>query len=776
MEFYDDEIMLRSIIWALITVIVLSGAPSASDSVDSMGSRNDRLAGLCRVWGAIKYFHPYLAYKGIDWDSALITVIPKARKAESPAEYKAAINGLLGYLKDPNTVVLDESFRRIPSKVHQQDTLQPYMLMTDDSCAVIVATDYSQFSGDIYRADQLRDLFAEGTRSRGIVIDIRRLDTPDNPVADSAAQTAFRQAFMDAFSVLLHNDLTLSSSRRRVQVGYVPRATPNPGNYSSAFEYRNAPTMMAAGNEYQSVPLVLVVNEGSNILVDLLAGLQTAHRAWTVYEGYFDQEGGIETVDMALPDSVTVRMRVTELIKPDGTAGFDPDLVLPFTTDTTVLESPPIKLALDLLTGTRVSPPVIGVNVSPIVPNVSEKKYDVVPYPTLDYRLLALFRLWNMARYFSPYVSDMTSAWDSALVEFIPRVEAASDSLEYVQALAELMARLHDSRARVETPALRDYFGVFYPPITVEYVAGETVVSSVAEGVSKLPDVRPGDIILVVDGENADSLRERLSRYISASTPQSLQQKVDSVLLGGRNGSEVHLSIQRGDGKPGNITLIRGRYDHRSRRRGDVYGTLKNGLGYVDLSRITQNQFNAAISNIIDTPGLILDLRGNIGFSPGSLIPYLANRKVPAFECCTPERYTPDPRFAGERCKIETIAPDGHWTYGGRIAALIDANAGEAAERFGLMLRAATDAVFVGTPTTGCAGEITSTVLPGGVSVVITGSDMRYPDGSPLRKTGIRPDIYVEPTIAGIREGKDEILDAAVEYLLYPDTLKKSHR
>lgn len=29
----------------------------------------DRLAGLCRVWGAAKYFHPWLAYKDTDWDA-----------------------------------------------------------------------------------------------------------------------------------------------------------------------------------------------------------------------------------------------------------------------------------------------------------------------------------------------------------------------------------------------------------------------------------------------------------------------------------------------------------------------------------------------------------------------------------------------------------------------------------------------------------------------------------------------------------------------------------
>ena len=34
-----------------------------------------------------------------------------------------------------------------------------------------------------------------------------------------------------------------------------------------------------------------------------------------------------------------------------------------------------------------------------------------------------------------------------------------------------------------------------------------------------------------------------------------------------------------------------------------------------------------------------------------------------------------------------------------------------------------------------------------------------------LQKTGLEPDVPVRPTIQGIRDGKEEVLDQAVEYL-----------
>jgi hypothetical protein len=34
------------------------------------------------------------------------------------------------------------------------------------------------------------------------------------------------------------------------------------------------------------------------------------------------------------------------------------------------------------------------------------------------------------------------------------------------------------------------------------------------------------------------------------------------------------------------------------------------------------------------------------------------------------------------------------------------------------------------------------------------------------QQIGLSPDVYVEPTIAGIREGRDELMEAAVQYIL----------
>jgi len=49
---------------------------------------------------------------------------------------------------------------------------------------------------------------------------------------------------------------------------------------------------------------------------------------------------------------------------------------------------------------------------------------------------------------------------------------------------------------------------------------------------------------------------------------------------------------------------------------------------------------------------------------------------------------------------------------------------------------------------------------------MITGIGVFYPDRRPTQRIGIVPDLVVRPTIAGIREGRDEVLEAGVSRAL----------
>lgn len=65
--------------------------------------RIGRLAAVARLWNAIKYFHPYLAYRPLDWDAALLRAIPAIESAPDARAYEAAVAGMLAELNDPQT-------------------------------------------------------------------------------------------------------------------------------------------------------------------------------------------------------------------------------------------------------------------------------------------------------------------------------------------------------------------------------------------------------------------------------------------------------------------------------------------------------------------------------------------------------------------------------------------------------------------------------------------------------------------------------------------------
>src|SRR5262245_17453373 len=78
---------------------------SSDEPLNESDQQVERLAALGRVWGAAKFFHPYLAYKNIDWDGALIKAIPEVKAARTPEQYQRAISNMLQVLNDSATTV-----------------------------------------------------------------------------------------------------------------------------------------------------------------------------------------------------------------------------------------------------------------------------------------------------------------------------------------------------------------------------------------------------------------------------------------------------------------------------------------------------------------------------------------------------------------------------------------------------------------------------------------------------------------------------------------------
>ncbi|MCO6480147.1 MAG: hypothetical protein J5I94_26140 [Phaeodactylibacter sp.] len=72
---------------------------------------------------------------------------------------------------------------------------------------------------------------------------------------------------------------------------------------------------------------------------------------------------------------------------------------------------------------------------------------------------------------------------------------------------------------------------------------------------------------------------------------------------------------------------------------------------------------------------------------------------------------------------------------------------------------------IIGAPTAGANGNVNGFRTPGGYGLSFTGMQVLQHDGVQHHLLGIQPDIYMEPTIEGIREGRDELLEQALEVI-----------
>ncbi len=49
--------------------------------------------------------------------------------------------------------------------------------------------------------------------------------------------------------------------------------------------------------------------------------------------------------------------------------------------------------------------------------------------------------------------------------------------------------------------------------------------------------------------------------------------------------------------------------------------------------------------------------------------------------------------------------------------------------------------------------------------MTFSGHAVQHADGRQLQRVGLQPDVPVRPTIAGVRSGRDEVLERGLRYL-----------
>ncbi|MBK8553686.1 MAG: hypothetical protein IPL53_22595 [Ignavibacteria bacterium] len=166
---------------------------------------------------------------------------------------------------------------------------------------------------------------------------------------------------------------------------------------------------------------------------------------------------------------------------------------------------------------------------------------------------------------------------------------------------------------------------------------------------------------------------------------------------------------------------------------------------------------------LVKCKSIIFDLRGYPAIAPDLITHLLTQKDTSKMWMKVPEIIYPDQEnIAGYKNFGWELEPgDPHLD--AKIIFIIDGSAISYAESFMSFIEHYKLATIIGQPTAGTNGNVNPFLLPGGYKISWTGMKVVKHDGSQHHGIGIQPSIFLNKTIKGVREGRDEFLEKAIE-------------
>ncbi len=392
-----------------------------------------------------------------------------------------------------------------------------------------------------------------------------------------------------------------------------------------------------------------------------------------------------------------------------------------------------------------------------------ELAYEDVDLDDGGYRLLTLYRWWNIIEYWFPYRYMIDGDWHEVLVEHLPRILLAESADDYRLELAAFAARIGDGHVfLLPSGDILPPVGECRWPAAIRFIEDKPVVVALADEIEAALEV--GDVVQSIDGEDMAKLLAARAPYYSASNEPS-RRHLMSFFLGRGECGPVEVTVERA-GSTKALMVERKemppvQYAHDW--PGDTARMLPESVGYLTLSSFDSSRIDDYLETLAEARALVIDIRN-----------YPADFAVFALGQHLVDQATEFARFTGG----QTAAP-GAFAWSPKIsleprppfldmpiAILVDESSVSQAEYTAMAFRFAPDAVVVGSTTAGANGNVASFALPGDMRSRFSGIGAYYADSSPMQRIGIIADIPTSPSIDGFRQGRDEVLETALRHLL----------
>jgi carboxyl-terminal processing protease len=392
-------------------------------------------------------------------------------------------------------------------------------------------------------------------------------------------------------------------------------------------------------------------------------------------------------------------------------------------------------------------------------------------------------QVWTTVRdkHWDPKINGLD--WQAIHDELRPKVEAAKNMDTVREVLNDMVGRLkqthfgifpgdvyHDLKASDDDA---EDSGEAHPGIDLRVLDGRAIVTGVDPGSpSALHGVKPGWEIARVGKTDIRPIIERLTKQFKTST--LLDLRLSRSILGrmqGRSGSSVHVDFLDASNNKVSMDLDRVEPRGKTIRVGNLpaqyvwseWRKPRPDVGYARFNMFMDpdglaSTMAAAVKACADCKGFVIDVRGNPG-GLGALAMGVAGWFTDQTGLQLGTQY-----LRGLPLKF-VIFPRPE-PFRGPLAVLVDDCSASTSEIFAGGLKDIKRARIFGTRSAGAALPSVIERLPNGDGFQYAIANYVSVGGQPLEGIGVIPDEEVRPTRRQLLDGKDPVLDAAVEWIV----------
>ena len=382
--------------------------------------------------------------------------------------------------------------------------------------------------------------------------------------------------------------------------------------------------------------------------------------------------------------------------------------------------------------------------------------FEFLPYDRTT-RLASVCLGWSALAHAYPYFDVVDVDWESELVRALDSAATDATVSDFAATLERMIAALQDGHGSVQPGSSRT---TWIAPVALEWVDDELIVAREGAGGS----LSPGDRVLSIGGRSTEAVYREVAAHISGAREGWVRHLAAFRMLRSTASDALTVEVEP-IGEPGSRREVvlepSTTWSPYEPARPDVHTELEPGIRYIDLTRCDDATFSAAVDELAGARAVVFDLRGYPGgLSPETFLSHLLEEPGTSPQWHVPRLHAPgittfDRRPGWQLEPREPRLPE-------HRAMLIGAGCISYAEScLGIVEHYGLCDLY-GSTTAGTNGNVNTIPLPSGHTIRYTGMRVLKHDGSQHHGVGIEPTHPVARTRAGLAEGRDEVLEAAL--------------